>query len=75
MRIAAHPETRRLLRRVWTKDTEDQTDALLCALIGWQWATRGRRAMEIIGDERTGFMVLPKKNSLDGLLQSSPRTR
>lgn len=75
MRIAAHPETRHLLRQGWTKDAEDRTDALLCALIGWQWATRGRRAMEILGDEQTGFMVLPKQNSLDGLLQSSPRTR
>ena len=73
--LATHADTRHLLRQTWTKDAEDQTDALICALIGWQWATRGRRAMEIIGDERTGFMVLPKQNSLDGLLQSSPRTR
>lgn len=73
--IAADNDTRHLLGRPWTKDTEDQTDALLCALIGRQWATGGRRTVEILGDERTGFMALPKQNSLDGLIQSSPRTQ
>lgn len=73
--IATHPDTRHLLGQPWSKDTEDRTDALLCALIGWQWAARGSRSMEILGDEQTGFIVLPKQNSLDGLLQSSPRTR
>ena len=73
--VAEHGGTRELLGRVWTKDTEDQTDALLCALIGWQWITGGRCAMDILGDERTGFIVIPKQNSLDGLLQSSPRTQ
>jgi len=50
-----------LLRTAWSKNIEDQTDALLCALVGWQWAVRGRRSLEILGDERTGFIVLPKE--------------
>ena len=57
--IAADLPTRRLLRTAWTKDTEDMTDALLCALVGWQWAVRGRRSLEILGDRHGGFIVLP----------------
>ena len=53
--------TANLLRTAWSKDIEDQTDALLCAMVGWQWAVRGRRSMEILGDERTGFIVVPKE--------------
>lgn len=63
--LAAHPATCSLLREPWTKDTEDRTDALLCALIGWQWATGGRRAMEILGDEQSGFIVLPETKQPD----------
>lgn len=73
--IALHAETRRLLCMPWTKDTEDMTDALLGALIGWQWTVHGPDAVEILGDERSGFIVLPKQNSLIGPLRSSPRTR
>ncbi|MEX1010298.1 MAG: DUF429 domain-containing protein [Chthoniobacterales bacterium] len=50
-----------LLRTPWTKDIEDQTDALLCALVGRQAAVHGRRSMEILGDLRTGFIVLPEE--------------
>lgn len=57
--IAADPPTRKLLRTAWSKDTEDTTDALLCALVGWQWAVRGRRSVEVLGDLRGGFIVVP----------------
>lgn len=53
-------ETANLLRTPWSKDTEDLTDALLCALVGWQWAVHGRRSLEILGDSRTGFIVVPQ---------------
>lgn len=54
------PETRRLLRAAWTKDVEDQTDALFCALLGWRhWRDRGRSS-EVIGDLTTGFILLPR---------------
>jgi predicted RNase H-like nuclease len=57
--IAQDRATIALLRTRWTKDTEDLTDALLCAVIGWQWAVRGRRSLEVLGDLRTGFIVVP----------------
>ena len=58
--ILDHAATRALLRTPWTKDTEDQTDALLCALLGRQWAVDGKRSLEILGDHRRGFIVVPK---------------
>jgi predicted RNase H-like nuclease len=58
--LAEDPATIALLRTAWTKDTEDMTDALLCALIGWQAAVHGSRSLEILGDLRTGFIVLPR---------------
>jgi len=61
--IAGQPTTRELLRRPWTKDTEDQTDALLCALVGWQRVVRGRRSVEILGDTTRGFIVVPEKET------------
>jgi predicted RNase H-like nuclease len=69
--LARDPGTVALLRRPWTKDTEDLTDALLCALVGWQWAVRGRRSMEILGDLRTGFIVVPRATKV-GKLSPAP---
>lgn len=52
--------TSELLSLPWSKSVEDQTDALVCALIGlWHWQYRGRRS-EIIGDLDTGFILLPE---------------
>ena len=58
--IAQHRPTAALLRTPWTKNGEDMTDALLCAMIGWQWAVRGRHTLEILGDRRSGFIVVPR---------------
>ncbi len=57
--IAGDRATARLLATPWTKDIEDLTDALLCALVGWQWAIHGLDTMEILGDLATGFIVIP----------------
>jgi predicted RNase H-like nuclease len=58
--LAVDGETRALLRASWSKPVEDQTDALLCALIGlWHWLHAGRRS-EVIGDAETGFILLPE---------------
>ena len=59
--ILREPATAGLLGTPWTKDIEDQTDALLCALVGYQAALHGWRALEILGDLRTGFIVLPQQ--------------
>ena len=73
--IAAQETIGRLLRARWTKDDEDRTDALLSALVGWQWATRGAAAVEILGDMRHGFIVLPaEKQPGRSHNSSSPRT-
>lgn len=58
--IARHPPTATLLERGWTKDNEDLTDAILCALVGRQWAVHGAGSVEILGDRRSGFIAVPR---------------
>ncbi len=58
--ILRQAPTADLLRTAWTKDGEDMTDALLCALIGRQWAVEGKKTLDILGDTRRGFMVVPR---------------
>ena len=51
--------TPQLLVQPWSKQVEDLTDGLVCALIGlWHWRFRGRRS-QILGNRRTGFILLP----------------
>lgn len=58
-RLAIDAETKSLLAQRWSKPVEDRTDALFCALIGlWHWMHRGKKS-EVIGDVRTGFILLP----------------
>lgn len=53
-------ETEELLQLPWSKAVEDHLDALFCALLGlWHWTYRGRRS-EIIGDRKSGFILLPE---------------
>ena len=60
-RLTLNQETRNLLREKWSKPVEDRTDALFCALIGmWHWMYRGKRS-EVIGDLKTGFILLPEE--------------
>jgi predicted RNase H-like nuclease len=48
-----------LLKEPWSKPIEDQTDALFCALLGlWHWKYQCKKS-EIIGNTRTGFILLP----------------
>lgn len=59
-RLRLDAESVRLLRETWSKPVEDRLDALFCALIGyWHWRYRGKRS-EVIGDIRTGFILLPE---------------
>lgn len=54
-------ESKTLLKTSWTKPIEDRTDALFCALIGlWHWMHRGKRS-EVIGNLKTGFILLPEE--------------
>ena len=62
-RLTFDQETRNLLRQKWSKPVEDRTDALFCALIGmWHWMYRGKRS-EVIGDLKTGFILLPEEGA------------
>jgi len=55
-----------LLRLKWSKPVEDRTDALFCALIGmWHWMHRGKRS-EVIGDRKSGFILLPEEGAARG---------
>ena len=48
-----------LLAAPWTKPAEDQLDAFLCALVGYHhWKHDGARS-EVLGDLKTGFIVVP----------------
>jgi predicted RNase H-like nuclease len=49
-----------LLGEPWTKDIEDKTDALFCALIGWNHLRHRGRQSDIIGELDSGFILLPK---------------
>lgn len=50
---------KKLLSREWTKDIEDQTDALICALIGlWHQQYAGKKS-QVLGDIEKGFIVIP----------------
>jgi predicted RNase H-like nuclease len=48
-----------LLAEPWSKDVEDQTDALVCSLIAW-WHHQyeGLRTQQL-GDPTTGLMLVP----------------
>ena len=55
-------DTKSLLAQRWSKPVEDRTDALFCALIGlWHWMHQGKKS-EVIGDIKTGFILLPENN-------------
>ncbi len=58
--LKATPALTAVLSAAWTKPDEDQLDALICALIGYQhWRDNGARS-EVIGDLETGFILLPQ---------------
>ena len=43
----------------WSKKNEDLLDAHFCAMIGlWHWRYQGKRS-QILGDEKTGQMLIP----------------
>lgn len=52
-------EVGELLRQPWSKAVEDQVDAILCALTGWNHLEYDGRRSEVIGDEEGGFIVFP----------------
>ena len=57
--LALNDGMRALLAAPWHKDVEDQVDAFVCALVGyWHWLHEGR-CTEFVGDDATGFVLVP----------------
>ena len=51
---------RALLETPWRKPIEDQTDSLLCALIAFLHLRFGGDRTEVIGNDETGHILLPR---------------
>lgn len=60
-KVAVPPTVEKLLSAPWSKGSEDQTDALFCALIGYRhWETEGLLC-DVVGTLEHGFILLPPK--------------
>lgn len=58
--LQLNTETRLILKGDWTKTVEDKLDALFCAVLGlWHYRYNGKRSA-IIGNIKTGFILLPE---------------
>lgn len=61
--VTIHAPLDTFLSSPWTKNIEDQTDALICALVGWwHWKHRGTRS-QWVGDPQSGLLLLPAMGS------------
>lgn len=54
------------LRGAARKRLEDTLDSIVCALVGWNHWWHGGRRSEVLGDLRTGFIVVPRGNGEAG---------
>jgi predicted RNase H-like nuclease len=50
-----------LLDEPWSKPVEDQLDAFLSLLVGWQHLRSDGRETELLGDLESGFLLVPKR--------------
>lgn len=55
------------------KADQDKLDSVLCVLIALHWRLRPREASLILGDSRTGYMVLPASREVREYLAISAR--
>ena len=58
--LTLNREARAVLATAWSKPVEDRLDALFCALIGLWHVVHGGARSEVIGDQKTGFILLPE---------------
>ena len=57
--LKINQEINELLKKSWTKENEDLLDAVFCATLGvWHHKYRGKKS-EVIGNLKTGFILLP----------------
>lgn len=57
--LSLGPAVAALLAAPWHKDVEDQVDALVCALVGYWHCHHEGRHTEFVGDDATGFVLVP----------------
>jgi predicted RNase H-like nuclease len=58
--VSLAADVQKLLNQPWTKDIEDQTDALICLLIAWQHVRSRGAETEILGNLESGFILVPR---------------
>jgi predicted RNase H-like nuclease len=60
-KLEVSAEVDKLLSETWSQDTEEKTDALFCALVGYlHWKHKGSFS-RVYGTLDTGFILLPPK--------------
>lgn len=64
--LPSRPTVENLLSAPWTKDDEDRIDGFFCSLIGWWHLLHAGTQSEVLGDERTGSILLPNPDTEDG---------
>jgi predicted RNase H-like nuclease len=57
------------------KADQDKLDAVICALIGYQWLMRPRAESIMIGDLKTGYMIAPASTAVRARLTSAAAAR
>ena len=57
--LTLEPAMHGLLSQPWHKDVEDQLDAFICALVGYWHCLHGGWLTEFVGDDATGFVLVP----------------
>ena len=60
-KLELNDEGAELLRTKWSKPVEDKLDALFCALIGYYHYLHRGKQTEVLGDLKTGFILLPRR--------------
>jgi predicted RNase H-like nuclease len=57
------------------KSDQDKLDAVICALVGYQWLSRPRTESIMIGDLSTGYMIAPASPNVRARLTSAAIAR
>jgi predicted RNase H-like nuclease len=53
------------------KADQDKLDAVICALVGYQWLTKPREDSIMIGDLETGYMITPASTDVRARLRTA----
>ncbi len=61
--LLAFSEIQNRLNSPWSKNEEDQLDSLFSAMIGWWHLRHEGKQSEVLGDDSTGFILIPNPSS------------